>query len=266
MAAPPEPTDGFRAVEQFAGQGAEPGRKAVDAVLALNLDGSLEDVDRLQLIRSLRVAQGALRGERARTERAEARTGGSGAAINALSEAQAENRALTERLDVMNAELDDKRAEVNELTDMLAQQERGGGGSRRISVTSTGTTSQEQRQRIEELEASVRQLRVKTKELTSEGVRKDEMIDLRSRALEELRSQVTTEREEHQSQEEEVRVMRAQLRDYREKLEVGGRVSHPLPNPPAPNLNPPTPLPVPSPKPLHWHRFEPRTGRTLMSQ
>ena len=65
----------------------------------------------------------------------------------------------------------------------------------------------------------VRELRVKNKDLKREASRKDELLDARSTALDDLRNTLNTERDERRQLDEDVRVMRTQIRDYREKLE-----------------------------------------------
>lgn len=202
-------------ISEFSARG--DGDKAVtEAVLNLAIDAVDAPADPAQLLRALRIAQSALRGEKARGEAAEerARMGGDLSAAPAQDIAQ-----LTEKLRIVEDELAEIREERDELTEDLAALERKDRQGGRRSMGAGSSTAQDQRTKIEELEGETRDLRIKNKDLVREAGRKDEIINARSQTLEELRTAMNSERDERRQLEEDVRVMRSQIRDYQAKLE-----------------------------------------------
>ena len=197
---------GWGAIGDYSVRG-EGDSATVEAVLSLSADDA--PTDPAALLRALQVAQAALRGERTRASRASSSGGGD----------SIETERLKEELRIVREELEEVREERDELNDDLEQlqrKERGGPSSRKSMATGT---AQDQREKIDKLEAEARDLRVKNKDLVREAGRKDEIINARSQLVEELRNTMNNEREEKRQLEEESRVMRSQLRDYREKLE-----------------------------------------------
>lgn len=139
---------GWAAVGKLDGRDAEDSA-AVDAVLnlAINADSPPEPA---KVLHALRVAQSALRGERARSKRA--------ASSSAAADAQNEVAALKEKLRLTEDELKEAREEIGDLADELAVLERKeragtlGGGRERGGDAGVAAAT---RGRIEELETEV---------------------------------------------------------------------------------------------------------------
>lgn len=196
----------------------EGGRTATDAILSLPLSGAEASNDVGQLLRALKVAQAALRGEQARGNEAEARereaTRGGG------SDAQQGVMRLREQLRQLEEEIVEIKEERDELTEEVAEWEKKNraGSAVRDRSDGSGTTAADQRAKIDDLEQDNRELRIRNKDLMREAARKDEIIETRSSSIEEQRQTLQNEREERRQLEEDVRVMRSQLRDYKDKL------------------------------------------------
>lgn len=208
----------------------EKAKAAADAILSLEVDED-DGVDRAQLLQALKVAQAALRGERTRTQRTEKDLreakksggggGGGGASSDALAKAKAETQRLNELLRQTKEELDAARDEADDLTDQLEAKERslGGRGGTRISLSATGAAAGQERLKNAELDAEVRKVKSQLRELRSEAQRKDELIDARAATIEKLKLERQDEQKELADLRDEGRVLRAQVRDYREKLD-----------------------------------------------
>ena len=219
---------------QKAGGAVKEGRDlktSANAVLALQLDDDDDSLaDREQLLHALRIAQLALRGERARGdagEKAAAAGGTAGSAgtnaagmqrkvDEALAEAKRatdDARAAREELKQADDELQDKREEVEELNQSLSELESGGpGGKKRISITSSGATADRMRNELTERKEEVQELRAKFRDQSKDSARKEEQLDRERQTVEELRTNQREEREERRQLEDELRVMREQVR------------------------------------------------------
>ena len=219
---------------QKAGGAVKEGRDlktSANAVLALQLDDDDESLAYPeQLLHALRIAQLALRGERARGdagEKAAAAGGTAGSAgtnaagmqrkvDEALAEAKRatdDARAAREELKQADDELQDKREEVEELNQSLSELESGGpGGKKRISITSSGATADRMRNELTERKEEVQELRAKFRDQSKDSARKEEQLDRERQTVEELRTNQREEREERRQLEDELRVMREQVR------------------------------------------------------
>jgi chromosome segregation ATPase len=205
---------GWGALQSFSTRG-EGERAMTEAILSLALDGDDTPSDPEALLRALRVAQTALRGEKTRCDTADERARRQApAAAPAPSDTAAQELAgLREKLRVTEDELQEIREERDELTEDLAAFERKERTGGRRSVGAGGSTANELRSKVEELESEARDLRIKNKDLVREAGRKDEIINARSQSLDESRTTLNTERDERRQLEEDVRVMRSQIRD-----------------------------------------------------
>ena len=220
---------------QKAGSAVKEGRDlktSANAVLALQLDDDDSLPDPEQLLHALRLAQVALRGERARGdagEKAAASAGGTAGSAGtnaaglqrkvdeALAEAKRatdDARAAREELKQADDELQDKREEVEELNQSLSELESGGpGGKKRISITSSGATADRMRNELTERKEEVQELRAKFRDQSKDAARKEEQLDRERQTVEELRTNQREEREERRQVEDELRVMREQVRE-----------------------------------------------------
>ena len=105
---------GWAAVERLPTSG-ELDRAAVDAILKLRLDDDGAPTDAEQLLRALRTAQAALRGEKARAVAAEQNASGGG---------DAEIKSLREQLRQVEEELTETKDERDELAEEVAEWEK----------------------------------------------------------------------------------------------------------------------------------------------
>lgn len=146
-----------------------------------------------------------------------------------MEQLQNEVRRLNEKLRTAEAELADKRDEIGELAEELQafEQERTAGRSGRggrVSLSTTGAAASAQRARIEELEAEVRELRVRRREMQTEMASKDEKLELRGQQIEKLRHEQALERDAQRDLKEEISVMRAKVQELRGQLDSNTEV------------------------------------------
>ena len=149
--------------------------------------------------------------------------------LRVMEQLQIEVRRLNEKLRTAEAELADKRDEIGELAEELQafEQERTAGRSGRggrVSLSTTGAAASAQRARIEELEAEVRELRVRRREMQTEMASKDEKLELRGQQIEKLRHEQALERDAQRDLKEEISVMRAKVQELRGQLDSNTEV------------------------------------------
>ena len=149
--------------------------------------------------------------------------------LRVMEQLQIEVRRLNEKLRTAEAELADKRDEIGELAEELQafEQERTAGRSGRggrVSLSTTSGAASAQRARIEELEAEVRELRVRRREMQTEMASKDEKLELRGQQIEKLRHEQALERDAQRDLKEEISVMRAKVQELRGQLDSNTEV------------------------------------------